>query len=93
MDGVFAVHGPEVFCGVDLGVCDIVDVAPTLLALLGVRPPADIDGRVIAGVLRGGEAAERDALEPTLIGQPEEALTVEEEAALERSLRSLGYLE
>ena len=38
MDGVFAAHGPSVPAGVDLGTCDIVDVAPTLLALLGVRP-------------------------------------------------------
>lgn len=93
MDGVFAAHGPLVPPGVDLGACDIVDVAPTLLALLGVRPPADIDGRLMAGVLRGDEAGERDALEPTLICPPEEALTPEEEAALERSLRALGYLE
>ena len=48
---------------------------------------------MIAEALRGGEAVERDAFEPTLIGQPDEALTPEEQAALERSLRSLGYLE
>jgi predicted AlkP superfamily phosphohydrolase/phosphomutase len=93
MDGVFCAHGPRVPRGVDLGTCDIVDVAPTLLALMDVRPPADIDGRVIQRALRDAPPSGREALEPSLVDQPEPVMTPDEEAALERSLRSLGYLE
>jgi arylsulfatase A-like enzyme len=31
----------------------LVDVAPTIAALLGVRPPADAQGRVLDGLLYG----------------------------------------
>ena len=48
---------------------DIVDLAPTILTLLGVEPPSDMDGRVRAGVeaaapggsLTGGRIERSDA--------------------------------
>ena len=95
IDGVFAVAGAGVRPGVDLGTRDIVDVAPTLLALLGRPVPADSDGAVMADALaasvdvhEGGGTYQDDRA-----GEGEPALTAEEEATLEQSLRSLGYLE
>jgi predicted AlkP superfamily phosphohydrolase/phosphomutase len=41
-DSLFFVNRP----GVPTDGLDIVDLAPTILALLGVAPPADMDGRV-----------------------------------------------
>ena len=41
-DSLFFVNRPDVPTD-DL---DIVDLAPTILTLLGVEPPADMDGRV-----------------------------------------------
>jgi predicted AlkP superfamily phosphohydrolase/phosphomutase len=41
-DSLFLVNRP----GVPTDGLDIVDLAPTLLTLLGVPPPADMDGRV-----------------------------------------------
>lgn len=35
-----------------------VDVAPTLLTLMGVAPPVSMDGRVLGEALRGGPAAQ-----------------------------------
>jgi predicted AlkP superfamily phosphohydrolase/phosphomutase len=94
MEGIFAAAGRGIRRGVDLGTRSILDVAPTLLALLGRPVPADADGSVMdaaledAAAVRTGEAtaADRDAGDAP-------ALTAEEEATLEESLRALGYLE
>ena len=80
--------------GVDLGERSIVDVAPTLLALLGRPVPSDSDGAVMAEALRDGVAVHEGAgsYQERAAGG-EAALSAEEEATLERSLRALGYLE
>ncbi len=41
-DSLFFVNRP----GVATDGLDIIDLAPTILALLGVDPPGDMDGRV-----------------------------------------------
>jgi predicted AlkP superfamily phosphohydrolase/phosphomutase len=94
MEGIFAAAGRGIRAGVDLGTRSILDVAPTLLALLGRPVPADADGAVMDAALedaagvRTGEATYGDR---EAGGEP--ALTAEEEATLEESLRALGYLE
>jgi predicted AlkP superfamily pyrophosphatase or phosphodiesterase len=45
--------GAGVKPGVHSGAAETVDVAPTLAALLGVKPPADIDGRSLAALVLG----------------------------------------
>jgi len=93
MDGIFAAAGPGVTGG-DLGVRELVDVIPTLLALAGVPIPADIDGAPMEEALfepavRRG--AERSVAPGGANGAPE--LTDEEARTVEESLRALGYLE
>ena len=51
MHAAFAVAGPGVAAGVDLGTIRQIDVAPTLCALLGIDPPAQAKGRVLANAL------------------------------------------
>jgi predicted AlkP superfamily phosphohydrolase/phosphomutase len=92
IDGVFAVAGPGVRTGVDLGTRDIVDVAPTLLALLGSEVPDDVDGTVMRDALRD-EVTVRTGASAARDEDDAPALTEEESAILEQSLRSLGYLE
>jgi predicted AlkP superfamily phosphohydrolase/phosphomutase len=94
MEGVFAIAGRGIREGVDLGARSILDVAPTLRALLGIPVPADADGEVMRDAL--GEAVavrEGQAAAPASQQDDQPALTAEEEATLEESLRSLGYLE
>jgi hypothetical protein len=50
-EGPFAVAGPGVAAGVDLGVVRAIDVAPTLSALLGIDPPARARGTVARAAL------------------------------------------
>jgi predicted AlkP superfamily phosphohydrolase/phosphomutase len=47
----FAITGPGVAAGVDLGPIRQIDIAPTLCALLGLDPPAHATGRVLVKAL------------------------------------------
>jgi arylsulfatase A-like enzyme len=51
MHASFAMAGPGVARGVDLGVIRQIDIAPTLAALLGLEPPAQATGRVLEKAL------------------------------------------
>lgn len=51
-DGILILHGPAVRAGVTPADPRITDVAPTVLALLGLPVPADMDGRVLLEALR-----------------------------------------
>ncbi|HET7294575.1 MAG TPA: alkaline phosphatase family protein, partial [Vicinamibacteria bacterium] len=53
----FAVAGPGVAKGVDLGPIRQIDVAPTLAALLGISPPAHAQGVVLWKALERGAPA------------------------------------
>ena len=51
MHASFALAGPGVARGVDLGVIRQIDIAPTLATLLGLEPPARATGRVLEKAL------------------------------------------
>ena len=52
-DGIFLAHGPAIQCGKTVAGARIIDLAPTLLYLLGVAVPEDMDGNVSKTSLRG----------------------------------------
>ncbi len=49
--GIVAVHGPGIPSGATIHDAQITDLAPTLLALFGLTPPADMDGRVLTSIV------------------------------------------
>jgi arylsulfatase A-like enzyme len=94
MEGVFAIAGSGIRSGIDLGTRQIVDVAPTFLALLGLPVPSDSDGTVMSEALEDAAAVRTGtASYDQRVDGDQPALTAEEEATLEASLRSLGYLD
>lgn len=95
-EGVVVFSGPGVRSGITLDRAHIMDLAPTILYLLGVSVPVDMDGHVLS-----------EALEPTVLAswpvQMAEVATVglsgasavyspEDEAEVSARLRELGYL-
>jgi len=52
MDGVFLLYDPRRRIGLDLGVVDIMDVAPTLLLLMRLPIPAGVTGKPLEFVRR-----------------------------------------
>ncbi|MBX9581560.1 MAG: alkaline phosphatase family protein [Gemmataceae bacterium] len=60
--GVLIMAGPGVRKGAAVGECSTLDLAPTMLALLGRPAPAHMTGRVLDALLaRGGRSARADA--------------------------------
>ena len=51
MHAAFALAGPGVKEGADLGLIRQIDVAPTLCLLLGVEPPAQATGVILRSAL------------------------------------------
>lgn len=102
MNGVFLASGPAIRAGATLADdADLLDIAPTVLRLLNVPVPPDMDGRVLLEVLDPALApltAPAAPLSPSDVapGSIEEpvsaAYTDEEDAAIQQRLADLGYL-
>jgi predicted AlkP superfamily phosphohydrolase/phosphomutase len=98
MEGILVASGPPFLPGALPLEANLLDIAPTLLHLLGVPVPADMDGRVLTEILnpayisaQDGNAAERPTASPN--GDPiPAAYTEEEDAAIQQRLADLGYL-
>ncbi len=98
MEGVFIASGPAIKAGATLaGDADLLDIAPTVLHLLGVPVPADMDGRVLIEVLDPAVVPPVESTSTTANEAPEGepvpvAYTEEEDAAIQQRLADLGYL-
>jgi predicted AlkP superfamily phosphohydrolase/phosphomutase len=96
MDGIFGIAGPGVEPRSGLE-ASLYDVMPTALYLAGLKIPEG-DGRVLAECLPREMVAQSpprvEAMDLPLAGSGAEAspYSAEDEAAIEESLRNLGYL-
>ena len=95
-EGVVVLSGPAVVAEAPVS-GELVDIAPTMLYLLGEAIPADLEGRILMEALRPELLDERPpAYDDDAPGEfePQRAELEEEGAAeVERRLRGLGYLE
>ncbi|MFN8222144.1 MAG: alkaline phosphatase family protein [Gaiellales bacterium] len=94
-EGIVALAGPSAAADVELE-ASILDVAPTILYLLGEKIPASLEGRVLF------EAISPDVLDtrpPEYDDEPDddpvltERQSLGDQAEVEERLRGLGYLE
>ncbi|MCL5257543.1 MAG: alkaline phosphatase family protein, partial [Chloroflexi bacterium] len=97
-EGIVALAGPAV-ASTDKGLsASIMDVAPTVLYLLGAPIPDDIDGKIIADALQPGMLAARQpetapASEIAVIRPGGHVYSEQEEQEVNQRLRNLGYLD
>ncbi|HEX9794492.1 MAG TPA: alkaline phosphatase family protein [Planctomycetota bacterium] len=93
-EGMFAMAGPGIPPGGTVTGMHIQDTTPTLLHAVGEAVPRWMEGRIRTEILGGAAEPEWDeSPEPAagLLGA--EAFTADETAAIEESLRGLGYLQ
>lgn len=97
MEGVFIGSGPAFRAGAKLGDdASLLDIAPTILHLLGVPIPADMDGHARTEVLDLAAAPPPLMTNaPAATPQPvavDSGYSEEEDAAIQQRLADLGYL-
>ncbi len=96
MNGIFFLSGQEVQKGMESGVVQMVDCMPTILHLLDVPIPEDVDGRILRELfVDGSEAKVREAnrQSSSQVGERElKKVSEKDERLMEDRLRDLGYL-
>ncbi len=92
VEGILALRGPNVRTGVRVD-ANIVDITPTALAVLGLRVPVDMEGRVVREAFAVEPVVEQEPPVEKVRRAEEEAYTEEDRRTLERRLSDLGYLE
>ena len=96
LDGILVAWGPAVASGTHISNAGIADLAPTILAALGVAVPDYMDGRVLSEIFLPGQAPPLkyvSALESSPSDHSAESFTPRDEATVEARLRDLGYLD
>jgi len=94
LEGVVIATGPEVTPGPLAETAELIDLAPTAMAALGVPSAIPRDGKVLASLVGPGKqlvVEERGTGEHGGYGQT--GLTSDEETEVEEHLRGLGYVE
>jgi predicted AlkP superfamily phosphohydrolase/phosphomutase len=97
-EGLFIAHGPPIRNGGELDECSIMDLAPTVMAMMDQPVPEVMDGRVLQEIfveppaIQYGAAGEDDAGVGDDAVRASESLQDAEERQIEDRLRSLGYL-
>jgi predicted AlkP superfamily phosphohydrolase/phosphomutase len=103
LDGILIASGPAFRTGAELSGAELLDVAPTVLRLLGVPVPADMDGRVLTELLESTatQSSPLPVLEPAFASAAgtggsgvaiDLSYTAEDDAAIKQRLADLGYL-
>jgi predicted AlkP superfamily phosphohydrolase/phosphomutase len=100
MNGIFLAYGAAVRAGVEIQNAGLVDLAPTILHLMGEEVPAYMDGRVLTEALRDDvhpAPRSRRAVTTPADGDGSSSplgsgLSADEQKVLADRLRSLGYV-
>jgi len=95
MEGLLMMKGKSIEQGAEMEGAEIIDLAPSILYLLGLPIPKEMDGKVLKNAFRAQplkEAPVRLIEEGSIGFRPEEVYTETEEEELKERLRSLNYL-
>ncbi|MCS6862565.1 MAG: alkaline phosphatase family protein, partial [Abditibacteriales bacterium] len=92
-DGILIMAGAAVRKGETLTSANIVDLAPTILHLLDVPIPDDMDGRVLTEALTTTKDVTTIKADESTDEGFAEAYTAEESEKVKETLRGLGYID
>src|SRR2546430_13748666 len=97
LHGIVIARGPAFKSGAEIANARLIDIAPTLLHLLDVPVPEDMDGKVLTSDFqpdfRSAHAVRAGAASGTSRADHPSGYTDEESAKVEERLQALGYLE
>jgi predicted AlkP superfamily phosphohydrolase/phosphomutase len=93
LDGMLVLFGPGIRQGLKLTGANIMDVMPTVLHLLGIPVPGEVDGRVLTEVLERPEHLVNLAKKLVHGEGGPRRMTGSEEQLVRRRLKALGYFD
>lgn len=97
LNGILIGRGPALKTDTEIENARLIDLAPTLLYLLGIPVPADMDGKVLTNAVQSGFLTAHPVQAGNASSNSEadrtSGYTSEESAKVEERLRALGYLE
>ncbi|GMU21830.1 MAG: hypothetical protein AMXMBFR13_19190 [Phycisphaerae bacterium] len=92
VEGILIAQGPHIRKGGAIH-ANIADIAPTLLAGVGLRVPADMEGQVLVDLFDTRPVIEYEPPQTIERVEHEEVYSEAEKATLTKRLSDLGYLE
>jgi arylsulfatase A-like enzyme len=96
-EGILIMHGPGIRTGHYIAKANLADVAPTLLYLVGLPVPDDMDGRVLEPAFEDSYLDQHQVTFQRMAADAGHAerrdYNAEEDAQVQQRLRDLGYLE
>ncbi|MBI3921399.1 MAG: alkaline phosphatase family protein [Armatimonadetes bacterium] len=102
LHGILIAVGEGIKRGTHVPEAEIVDIAPTILHMMGLGVPEDMDGRILTEILldetqavtvrRGTNGIAEAGAEPALTQGEEEVYSEEDAAKIAERLKGLGYL-
>lgn len=91
-NGILIVNGDTVALPATEFHSNLIDLAPTVLHLLGLEVPSDMDGRVLKEILTNEASIRYEDIDNSLVRVAQNYMPEETDIVTQR-LRSLGYLE
>lgn len=97
-NGIFILNGPGIKKGVELEGIEIIDLAPTILYLMDLEIPSDMDGRIILDAIEDSGKLTRTIKHDSSSARkpdwpPEQSYTEEDMKVIRDRLKGLGYIE
>jgi arylsulfatase A-like enzyme len=92
MQGIFIAYGANARPGVTVQAAQLVDLAPTIMHLMGLPVPAHMDGRVLDEIFPAGFRPVSIAGGQTQWQAPAGSLSEQEREILAERMRNLGYV-
>lgn len=94
MDGIFMAKGPQIRRGTTIKGAAITDLAPTILYLMGLKVPDDMDGKVLKDLFTDAYLEDNpiEYYTPSEVSEEKsEAPVSKEEDEIKQRLKNLGY--
>ena len=92
------IKGPHIKKGLEIRGAEIIDLAPTILYLMGLSVPNNMDGQVLTEIfnesfVKSNPVKYSGALDNAISGSEEKNISFEENGyAIKKRLEDLGYL-
>lgn len=93
-NGMVIFKGPHIHAGRKIEAAQIIDLAPTILHIMGVPIPSDMDGKILWDLFADGSELSRDASfqKPKYRHRKSLAPDPEDDEKIRKCLEELGYL-